>query len=551
MNRQTIRGLALPFLVAVAGCGAVVASGAVSPPQWPTVLVAGMYVAVMSDRLRGLLRSRRMSFLPTEIPLVVGLLIASPTDMLVGLALGAGFVLILNRRRAPVRAFFNGFMGIGFFALSSVVFHQLALDGISDPRTWAACLALAIAVEVLSELVIAIGVNIGTRQWKPDFLQAVRTGPSLTVTNASLILVGVLLIQVHPLAAGLILPAVVAFAKAYRAQLRQSDDSRRLGLMNLASQLAPTSNQPIDRAGLLSLIAAAMSADFVAVVVSALAPSRDVWEFGVVEDGAESLDLRLGEGVHSLTAIELSKLSAEHRARTWRTGLAARLVDGDTDFGWVAVARGSDANPAPFDEIDRRMFGLMATVITGLLSRGALIGEVAELDEQTALLRHRASHDGMTLAVSAQEFRSRLVEAVKRTPGRAALFYLDLDGFKPVNDRHGHAAGDAVLVEVASRLRACVRAGDIVGRIGGDEFAIIASVGDTTSLDDIADRLLHAVRKPIQFEGIALQVSASIGVTLLGGADAAAALAAADGAMYRAKVEGGGAWRVAEAIPTF
>ena len=478
-----------------------------------------MYVVVMSDRLRGLLRSQRMSFLPTEIPLVVGLVIASASDMLSGAVLGASLMLAINLRRAPVRALFNGFMAIGLFPLASVVFQWLPVAGLEDPRTWAALVGIAVAVEVLSELIIAVGVNVGTQQWKLDFVAAVRTGPQLTATNTSLVLVGLLLVRIHPLALSLLLPGLLVFTRAYRAHLRQADDSRRLGLMNLVSELTPSSQKPIDRVGLLSLIAAAMSADFVAVVVEALEPTRDVWEFGVVRDADTSPDIKFGEGVHQLSTHELGGLSVDGRSRTWRTGLAVRLLDGDKTLGWVAIARGSDANPAPFDEIDRRMFGLMATVVTGLLSRGVLIGEVAELDEQTTLLRHRVAHDGMTKAVTAQEFRSRLVDAVEHAPGRAALFVLDLDGFKPVNDRHGHAAGDAVLIEVASRLRASVRVGDIVGRIGGDEFAIIASVSDNLSLDDIAERLLQAVRRPIQFGGTSLQVSASIGVTLLGGAD--------------------------------
>jgi diguanylate cyclase (GGDEF)-like protein len=140
----------------------------------------------------------------------------------------------------------------------------------------------------------------------------------------------------------------------------------------------------------------------------------------------------------------------------------------------------------------------------------------------------------------------RSLSYVKRYGTRAALFYIDLDGFKPVNDRHGHAAGDAVLRAVAAMLARNVRASDTVARLGGDEFGLILwnlSEADATSK---AWSLEAAVTEAgIEWEGQALCVGASIGFAMLGSTDELAdVMARADHAMYARKKERKG-YRVA------
>jgi diguanylate cyclase (GGDEF)-like protein len=124
-----------------------------------------------------------------------------------------------------------------------------------------------------------------------------------------------------------------------------------------------------------------------------------------------------------------------------------------------------------------------------------------------------------------------------------AILYLDLDGFKAVNDSLGHGAGDALLLEIAGRLRACVRPQDTVARMGGDEFALL--LDDAGSIEDIertALRIQEAVGRPILLEGTKARVTASIGIDLVeeDGAPAEEMLRRADVAMYRAKARGKG-----------
>lgn len=129
-----------------------------------------------------------------------------------------------------------------------------------------------------------------------------------------------------------------------------------------------------------------------------------------------------------------------------------------------------------------------------------------------------------------------------------AVLYLDLDNFKLVNDHHGHAAGDHLLVTVAQRMRSALRPDDLLARLGGDEFAILCpGIADEASVGIVADRLLDAIRPPVVFGGTSFAPDMSIGIALATNhiPDAHPLLAAADGALYEAKRAGKGCWRLA------
>jgi diguanylate cyclase (GGDEF)-like protein len=95
-----------------------------------------------------------------------------------------------------------------------------------------------------------------------------------------------------------------------------------------------------------------------------------------------------------------------------------------------------------------------------------------------------------------------------------ALLFVDLNGFKAINDRHGHLCGDAILQEAARRLERCVRASDTVTRFGGDEFVVLlhASNPKADGVNSIAEKIAHAIREPIVVDGVAISISASVGI---------------------------------------
>ncbi len=160
-------------------------------------------------------------------------------------------------------------------------------------------------------------------------------------------------------------------------------------------------------------------------------------------------------------------------------------------------------------------------------------------------LRHRAYYDILTSLPNRLLLSDRLQQALansKRHGTMIAIVYLDLDGFKEVNDRHGHNIGDQLLLTISKRLKQALREGDTLSRLGGDEFvAILQDINDTAEVQPVLDRLLLAASALITIEEINLRVSASIGVTFYPQReqiDADQLVRQADQAMYQAKQSG-------------
>jgi diguanylate cyclase (GGDEF)-like protein len=159
-------------------------------------------------------------------------------------------------------------------------------------------------------------------------------------------------------------------------------------------------------------------------------------------------------------------------------------------------------------------------------------------------IRHVARHDGLTSLVNREVFLEHLagaVQASERSGETFAVHYIDLDGFKPINDRYGHSVGDKVLALVASRMREIARDVDVVARMGGDEFAILQyQVTRADAAQGLAHRILEGVGQVMEIESHRLRVGASIGIALYpaAGLDADALVRSADVAMYAAKASG-------------
>jgi diguanylate cyclase (GGDEF)-like protein len=184
----------------------------------------------------------------------------------------------------------------------------------------------------------------------------------------------------------------------------------------------------------------------------------------------------------------------------------------------------------------------------------ALFSDITTLKEHQHQLEHIAHYDALTNLPNRVLLADRLQQAIvqaHRRNNQLAVAYLDLDGFKSINDQHGHKVGDQVLIAVAARMRQALREGDTLSRLGGDEFvAVLSDLDDVAASLPLLTRLLAAAAQVVQFEGLELHVTASIGVTFypqVDEIDADQLMRQADQAMYQAKLAGKNRYQIFDA----
>jgi diguanylate cyclase (GGDEF)-like protein/PAS domain S-box-containing protein len=174
----------------------------------------------------------------------------------------------------------------------------------------------------------------------------------------------------------------------------------------------------------------------------------------------------------------------------------------------------------------------------------AIMRDISERKENEDRIRRLAHHDNLTGLPNRNLLNDRMNHAlarVKRSGGRMAVLYVDLDKFKPINDTLGHEAGDHVLREVARRLQSCVRSSDTVARVGGDEFVVVVEeIQRPVEAALVARKIVESLSKPFDYQGHPCQIGASIGVAVFpdDGNSMDEVCKAADVAMYRVKHAG-------------
>jgi len=256
---------------------------------------------------------------------------------------------------------------------------------------------------------------------------------------------------------------------------------------------------------------------FAAAVRAQTLPDREAILAALTDDARELLHLK---------RVDLRS------APPSRFEIGAAVNDGDTTRWLVARAMERARSTIAADE---EALHALAAVASDAFARLALTEETV----------HLARHDPLTDLPNRGILLDRLTHAqtlARRHGSRVALLFIDLDGFKPVNDRYGHAAGDAVLVGLSSRLQACVREADTVARLGGDEFAVLFEDADDVVVELVWERILSALQQGVAVTGQLLRLSASAGIAWGGVSDdAESLLRKADLAMYEAKARGKGA----------
>jgi diguanylate cyclase (GGDEF)-like protein len=320
-------------------------------------------------------------------------------------------------------------------------------------------------------------------------------------------------------------------------------------------------------AGIAALLASAGTFLFVEEVLRG--PERHRWFSPVMKGGAAFLAaVAWAYGLDFIDVHVVSKVIGTVGLAPALMGLpgAIQLARRGNSVGWyfivawlgyfistsvmVATIRGSV--PANFWSLHSFQFGTTLDMLLFLRVLALRLHAVHEEALRTASERDHAlsmaATDALTGLPNRRGMNQALAEALPHSSALklSAVYLFDLDGFKPVNDEHGHDVGDGLLVAVAERLRAKLRAVDMVARLGGDEFVVLASGLQTAHhAEQLGEQLLRAFDEPFAVQGLSLQLGATIGYALapLDGDDAATLLQRADAAMYEGKRQGKGCLR--------
>lgn len=223
-----------------------------------------------------------------------------------------------------------------------------------------------------------------------------------------------------------------------------------------------------------------------------------------------------------------SKMLIEHGARS---SLEVMIDGAEMPYGILGAY---SRLPGAFSQESMNFLQSIASVLGTAIER-RIAGE---------RLAYLAQHDALTGLANRELFRDRLAESLikaERNERMVGILYIDLDGFKNVNDAHGHDTGDRLLTLVAERLDSCVRKSDTVGRLGGDEFAIaLAGLANVEDAHRVAEQVVEVLALPFDLDGRQMLITASIGISIYpaDGLDADLLLKNADTAMYQGKDQG-------------
>ena len=283
-----------------------------------------------------------------------------------------------------------------------------------------------------------------------------------------------------------------------------------------------------------------------AKLVSAGCWSGDVTRFEEIVEATKELSFASGEGLPGRVLAQQGTVWIDDFATEpgLTRGAAARRLGLHSSVAFPILAGGEVAGVLEFfsERIrnpDAEMLGLLRQV-------GSELGRVVERQRAAEMLRHEATRDSLTGLPNRRQIRKdleSLLARLRREPDRrGAVCFIDLDGFKGVNDSLGHVVADQVLVDVSRRLSSILRPYDSLGRLGGDEFVVICdSTAEAADLAAVAKRIASELQAPFELAGELFQLSASVGITE---ADvdrtADELIAEADAAMYRAKRQGPG-----------
>jgi len=507
------------------------------------------------------------SFSLTEISYVLGLLYLDPNQLLLTQVCGIGLALLVVRRQSLLKLVFN----LAHFTLETcvaiIVFH--AFGGSSDPsslHTWAAIFAAGALVSAMgvASIVGAISLSEGNfelARWK-SLVVFTMLG---ALANTSLGILAAILIQERPISALLLTLPVALLGVGYRAHMRERRRRERMEFLYEAGRIMSLSTET-DTSVLevLRHARASFRAETAELLLFSTAEADQGLRTVVRSDESETVMTPVFvDPVEHAVVLQLddqrgrllgrrddrSDSSAFLGARQANDAMVCALVGETRIIGAITIA-GRLGAVATFDQEDLRQLEALAAHMSISLQNGQLERSLARLTDLQQELEHQAFHDPLTGLANRALFHDRVSHAIERASREerpVAVLFLDLDDFKNLNDSVGHAAGDEVLVQVASRLRVLLRPSDTAARLGGDEFAVLLeTIAHEADAVNIAERVVEAIAVPMQVSGAEARMMGSVGIATTIGDTVTAEemLRNADMAMYKAKAMGKGRWEM-------
>jgi diguanylate cyclase (GGDEF)-like protein len=504
-----------------------------------------------------------------DLVLAAGLFLTSPTDLVLAQVVGTAATLVIYRRQRGRRVAFN----LAQYALGSCL-AVLVFAGLSGSGTgvlaWLAALAAVAVATVTAALSIFAVISLSEGRAHPRSLwEMLALSLPFTIGSGAVGLVVARTVADDPAAMALLALPTILLVAAYRAYTGAREQQENLRLLHEVTSLLHSSGDTQEALGdFLDSVRSAFRAEMAELVL--LGPAGR--EGATVSRSREGTDpvvmaflddpedhqrlLRLATASGALTTRTGTgrgqHLDSYAAGRGLKDAMVAALRTDDRVHGLLLVG-GRLGDVTTFSSSDLALLETFARHVATSLERGRLeenLRQVTDLKEQ---LRHQALHDPLTGLPNRTLFLDRVrhaVDAAGRTQVWPSVLYLDLDGFKPVNDTFGHEAGDVLLRTVADRLRGCLRPADTAARLGGDEFVVLLNGPiDRLGVARVVERIRAQLDVPVLLgEGVVTTVGASIGVALgdVETLDADTLVRHADVAMYAAKRTPGTKFQVYE-----
>jgi diguanylate cyclase (GGDEF)-like protein len=412
---------------------------------------------------------------------------------------------------------------------------------------------LALLIEaMISVVLVFIVISISTGSWRTADLRSGTAFGLVTGTfTACLGIIAVVVLDAQPGIAWLL---AVPTAGTYLANWAYTTQRRRhesLDFLYQSTQLLHQSSELetaiVDLLRHACATFNAESAELIYLTESSeqsvcvrVGPGDHVQTLQALGEGHEVLIGLLASGEASILRQDVQGPAAEFLALSgYRDAIVAPLR-GEVRVAGALVIANRLSEVVGFDSTDARLAETLANHTTTALENGRLEQSLEQLRVLEGRLTFQALHDPLTGLVNRTLFRTSLQQTIENHDGHGAVLFIDLDDFKTVNDSFGHATGDALLIEVAARLKSCVADTDVIARLGGDEFAILLCDADDASGATAAARaILQSFDQPATVTHRRLDIRASIGIALIQfGADPEAMMRNADTAMYIAKAQG-------------